>query len=89
MINNLPFEKREKTTSLIRKIITNIVSNPNNVKYKQINKSSKVLQDTILSNNRCIDFMNNIGFEDNGDKSKLLFNQDMNLLSYAKEVLCA
>lgn len=86
MIDNLRKDEKNKIINLIKLIITNILKNPEDDKFKKINKTSKVFKNAVGSNNFCLEFMKQIGFIEN--ENRLEFRDDnLNNLKYAQEIM--
>jgi hypothetical protein len=81
-------DKRKLANDLIGRIISNIIKNPSDEKYRKINITSKVFQDS-LSGEECLKFMKDIGFEMLNDGQTLKFTNGLELLDYTREIMSA
>lgn len=86
MINSIPNDQQHNVTILLKKIINNIIKNPNNEKYKLINMQSAYFKENIYKYQKCTEFMKKIGFIQTTDE-KFKFCNDMDMLNYANEML--
>lgn len=71
----------KQAVELIRKIIHNIINNPKEEKYRKINSNSKLFE----NNKICLQYLFDIGFS-YVDDNNLYFKNDLNILSYIKEM---
>jgi hypothetical protein len=81
----IPYQQKSKTTEALAKIISNIIQNPYEDKYKSINLNSKYFQENILPFNGCIKLLQTLGFTFN-DKN-MVFNQDVDKLKEITSLL--
>jgi len=87
MISKIPINKRSSVTELLKKIITNIIKNPTDNKYKLINTESSYFKEN-LSQYDCVNFMKQLGF-DTINGGKLKFNNGIEILQYTNEIISA
>jgi hypothetical protein len=90
MINSLPYNLKNNITSILKKIIINIINNPYNSKYKRINMESKLFS-IVLTNNSCIKFMEQVGFKEKVEEQGkyFYFSETDNILHTTNSVLCS
>lgn len=87
MISKVPIDKRSTVIELLKKIITNIIKNPNDDKYKLINTESSHFKENLSKYDDCNKFMKQLGFDTvNG---KLKFNNGIEVLHYTNEIMSA
>lgn len=87
MLDKIPNCNKENIEAMIKKIITNIIINPNNDKYKIINMDSNFFQDSLGKHDECISYMNDIGFMVTIDK-KMKFENDIESLHILRNIIC-
>ena len=78
-------QHREEIITILNRVITNILTNPDMYKYRMINKASKTFK-PIVDNVYCMDFLYTIGFKDD-DEGRITFKGDIGLLKQAKTLL--
>lgn len=88
MLSNIQFDKRNEFIGTLNKILTNIIANPTEEKYKNININNKVISNVIQDNKDFIQFMKKIGFVATLD-NKLKFIDHPKILDYTKSIMCA
>lgn len=74
---------KPNSLQLIKRIINNIIQNPTNEKYKQINRNSKIFQN--IKNDNCDQFLKLLGFIEKDNKLK--FCGELTRLKYTKEII--
>lgn len=84
MINTL-YDHKEEIVTILNRVISNILSNPDMYKYRMINKESKTFK-PIADNTSCMDFLYTIGFKDE-DEGKITFKGDIRMLKHVKMLL--
>lgn len=60
------FETRS-TIEILFKIIANIVKDPYELKFRTLKKSNTLIQQNVVQHEPCLEFMQDIGFDDRGD----------------------
>ena len=88
MVSNINPEKRNEMIDILNKIMSNIIKNPSEDKYKNININNKVISDIIKENKDFIEFMKKIGFVMTNDH-KLKFIENTKILDYTKTIMVA
>lgn len=88
MVSNITPEKRNELQYTLNKILTNIIKNPSEDKYKNININNKIISEMINENKDFIEFMKKIGFVMTSE-NKLKFIEHYKILDYTKTILAA
>ena len=88
LVSNIIPEKRSEIIEMINKILTNIIKNPSEEKYKNINTNNKVISEIMNDNKDFIEFMKKIGFVMTNDH-KLKFIEHPKILDYTKTIMVA
>jgi hypothetical protein len=81
----IPYQQKSKTTEALAKIISNIIQNPYEDKYKSINLNSKYFQENILPFYGCIELLKSLGFTFN--EKNMTFNDNVDKLKEITNLL--
>ncbi len=87
MTSKIAIDHKISVINLLKKIVTNIINNPHNNKFKSLNPENSVFKE-ILGDKECIDFIKSIGFEKTLD-GKYTFTNDLDMLNFTNEIICA
>ena len=88
MISKIPFSQKTKILEMLKKIINNIIDNPNDEKFKSINTESSIFKESLAKYQECITFMKKIGFTVMSD-GKFKFTNGTDILNYTNEIMSA
>lgn len=88
MISKIPFSQKANVIEMLKKIINNIINNPNDEKYKSINTESSTFKESLAKYQECIAFMKKIGFTVMSD-GKFKFTNGTDILNYTNEIMSA
>lgn len=81
----IPYQQKSKTTEALAKIISNIIQNPYEDKYKSVNINSKYFQENILPFHGCIKLLQTLGFTFN--EKNMIFNDNIDKLKEITNLL--
>jgi len=87
MISKIPIDQKISVVNLLKKIVTNIINNPHNNKFKSLNPENSTFKE-ILGDKECIDFIKSVGFEKTMD-GKYTFMNELDVLNFTNEIICA
>ncbi|CEG39608.1 Protein involved in sister chromatid separation and/or segregation [Plasmopara halstedii] len=79
-------EAIEKAATLLYKIVSNIISHPNDAKFRSIRKTNRLFEGQVARFPECLDFLRALGFEDQFDKF-VLIREDPALLWIGRSTL--
>jgi len=71
-LHEMPWEKKEPAITLMLKLLQNVVSNPDNPKYRRLKRTNATLQAKIFSVPGCAELLMAAGFEPEGEEELVL-----------------
>ena len=80
-------ENKQNSIKLIKKIVQNIINNPNEEKFTSINTQNDNFINNIMMFDSCMNFLRILGFADNDDKLRLM-DYDRSIFDKAHQVIC-
>lgn len=87
MANKMSTDQKISVINFLKKIITNIIKNPHDNKFKSLNPENANFK-KILNDEECVNFIKSIGFEKMND-GKYTFTDKLDTLNFTNEIMCA
>ena len=75
---NNPEEKTSKSMKIMKKLLTNITANPEELKFRIIKTTNKTINEDLMSINGILDLLENLGYIATNDGNFILEATDMN-----------
>ena len=80
-------EKTTKTMKIMKKLLTNIMSNPEELKYRIIKTTNKVINEDLMNTNGILDLLENLGYFATNDGNFILESTDLNNIEMCLNIL--
>ena len=84
---NNPEEKTSKSMKIMKKLLTNITSNPEELKFRIIKTTNKTINEDLMSINGILDLLENLGYIATNDGNFILEATDMNNIELCLNIL--
>ena len=80
-------EKTTKTMKIMKKLLTNIMSNPEELKYRIIKTTNKVINEDLMNTNGILDLLESLGYFATNDGNFILESTDLNNIEMCLNIL--
>ena len=84
---NNPEEKTSKSMKIMKKLLTNITTNPEELKFRIIKTTNKTINEDLMSINGILDLLENLGYIATNDGNFILEATDMNNIELCLNIL--
>ena len=84
---NNPEEKTSKSMKIMKKLLTNITANPEELKFRIIKTTNKTINEDLMSINGILDLLENLGYIATNDGNFILEATDMNNIELCLNIL--
>eukprot|EP00092_Neocalanus_flemingeri_P003387 GFUD01003628.1.p1 GENE.GFUD01003628.1~~GFUD01003628.1.p1 ORF type:complete len:250 (+),score=53.32 GFUD01003628.1:75-824(+) len=68
LLNDNPESVRKEAVDILVKLLSNVVRDPNNIKYRQVKLSNKKIEENLLPATGAFEILFSVGFEEDDDK---------------------
>ena len=84
---NNPEEKTSKAMKIMKKLLTNIKTNPEELKFRIIKTTNKVINDDLMNTEGILQLLQNLGYIATNDGNFILETTDLNNLELCLNIL--